>query len=119
MSNPSIETHLGRIDIDENVVARSAAAVADECFGVVGMAAVGMKDGIVKLLGGRDSTRGIKVTIKDSRISVDLHIIVSYGVSIMTVASNLQESVKYRLEQFTGLTAETVNVYVEGVRVID
>ncbi|MCR5303578.1 MAG: Asp23/Gls24 family envelope stress response protein [Lachnospiraceae bacterium] len=119
MGNSSIDTHLGRIDVDESVVARCAAAVADECFGVVGMAAVGMKDGIVKLLGGRDSTRGIRVVMKDSRISVDLHIIVSYGVSIMTVAANLQESVKYRLEQFTGLTTERVDVYVEGVRVID
>ena len=47
------------------------------------------------------------------------HVIVSYGVSISAVADNLIESVKYKVEEFTGMEVEKINIYVEGVRVID
>ena len=91
-----------------------------ECFGIVGMAAVSMKDGLVKLLKGDSLTRGIKVEIdSDNRIEVDFHVIVSYGVSISTVADNLIENVKYKVSEFTGLEIKKINIYVEGVRVID
>ena len=55
----------------------------------------------------------------DTRISIDFHVIVSYGVSISTVADNLIENVKYKVEEFTGMPVEKINIYVEGVRVID
>ena len=45
--------------------------------------------------------------------------IVAYGVSIQAVAENLMESVRYRISQFTGMKVKRINVYVEGVRVID
>ena len=92
---------------------------AVECFGIVGMAAVSVKDGLVKLLK-RDSLKhGINVTINDNAISIDFHVIVSYGVSISTVADNLIENVKYKVEEFTGMPVEKINIFVEGVRVID
>ena len=43
----------------------------------------------------------------------------AYGVSISTVADNLIESVKYKVEEFTGMPVEKINIFVEGVRVID
>ena len=91
-----------------------------ECFGIVGMAAVSMKDGLVKLLKGDSLTRGIKVDIdSDNRIEIDFHVIVSYGVCISTVADNLIENVKYKVSECTGLEIKKINIYVEGVRVID
>ena len=54
--------------------------------------------------------------VKNNKITIDFHIIVSYGVSISTVASNLMESVKYRVEEFTSLEVERINIYVEGVK---
>mgnify|MGYP000517274134 FL=1 len=57
--------------------------------------------------------------INDNKISIDFHVIVSYGVSISAVSDNLIESVKYRVEEFTGMEVEKINIYVEGVRVID
>ena len=50
---------------------------------------------------------------------LDFHVIVAYGVSIMTVSNNLIESVKYKVEEFTGLSIEKINIFVEGVQVID
>lgn len=78
-----------------------------------------MKDGLVKLLKKESLTHGINLEIKDNRISLDFHVIVSYGVSISAVADNLIESVKYRVEEFTGMEVEKINIFVEGVRVID
>ena len=114
-----MENQYGTVLIDENVIATYAGSVAVECFGIVGMAAVSMKDGLVKLLKRESLTHGINVTINDNAISIDFHVIVSYGVSISTVADNLIENVKYKVEEFTGMSVEKINIFVEGVRVID
>ena len=120
MKNTSIDTQMGNIVIDNEVIAQYAGSVAVECFGIVGMASFNMKDGIVKLLKKDSITHGISVSIgADGRLTLNFHVIVSYGVSILTVAQNLIDSVKYKVEEFTGLEIEKINIYVEGVRVID
>lgn len=116
----SMTTDLGIITIDSEVIAKYAGTVAVECFGIVGMAAVSMKDGLVKLLKKESLTRGIQVDVSDdNRITIDFHVIVSYGVSISAVCDNLISNVKYKVEAFTGMGVEKINIYVEGVRVID
>ena len=114
-----INNKLGFIQIDPEGIALYAGTTAVECFGIVGMAAVNMKDGLVRLLKRESLTHGINVSVKENAISIDFHVIVSYGVSISTVADNLTDSVKYKVEEFTGMTVEKINIFVEGVRVID
>ena len=114
-----INNKMGQIQIDTDVIALYAGTTAVECFGIVGMAAVSMKDGLVKLLKRESLTHGINVTINDNAIEINFHVIVSYGVSISTVADNLIESVKYKVEEFTGMEIKDINVFVEGVRPID
>ena len=116
----NMTTDLGVITIEPEVVAQYAGTVAVECFGIVGMAAVSMKDGLVKLLKKESLTHGIKVEIsKDNKFVIDFHVIVSYGVSISAVCENLVSNVKYKVEEFTSMEVEKINIYVEGVRVID
>ena len=112
-----METNLGKIVIESDVIATYAGSVAVECFGIVGMAAVNMKDGLVKLLKKDYLNHGIAVS--NNEITLDFHVIISYGVSVATVADNLMETVKYKVESFTGMTVKAMNIYVEGVRVID
>ena len=120
MKGTSMNTQMGNITIDHEVIAQYAGSVAVECFGIVGMAAVNMKDGIVKLLKKDSITRGIVVSVgEDNKLTLNFHVIVSYGVSILTVANNLVDSVRYKVEEFTGLEIEKINIFVEGVRVID
>ena len=114
-----IQTQVGNVSIDTEVIAQYAGSVAVECFGIVGMAAVNMTDGIVKLLKKEKITRGINVIFKNEQLTLDFHVIVAYGVSIKTVCDNLISNVKYKVEEFTGLDIEKINIYVEGVRVID
>jgi uncharacterized alkaline shock family protein YloU len=79
-----------------------------------------MKDGLVRLLKKDYLSHGINVTVdEDNMITIDFHVIVSYGISINTVAENLTETVKYKVESFTGLKIKKINIHVEGVRVID
>ena len=114
-----VNTAVDNVSIETDVIAQYAGTVAVECFGIVGMASVNVKDGLVKLLKREYITHGINFTVADNKLMLDFHVIVAYGVSIMTVSNNLIESVKYKVEEFTGLTIEKINVYVEGVQVID
>lgn len=114
-----ISNKLGEICINPEVIAIYAGTTAVECFGIVGMAAVSMKDGLVKLLKRESLTHGINVDIEENHIILDFHVIVAYGVSISAVADNLIENVKYKVEEFTGMEVDKINIFVEGVRVID
>ena len=115
-----MSTDLGIITIDPEVIAKYAGTVAVECFGIVGMATVSMKDGLVHLLKKESLTREITVAISDeNHISINFHIIVAYGVSISAVTENLISNVKYRVEEFSGMPVDKINIYIEGVRVID
>lgn len=114
-----MDTNLGEVIIDPDVIATYAGSVAVECFGIVGMAAVNMKDGLVKLLR-RDSLKhGINVKIENNKISLEFHVLIAYGISINTIAENLISNVRYSVEEFTGMQIENIRVIVEGVRVID
>lgn len=115
----SINTSMGNILIDNEAIAQYAGSVAMECFGIVGMAGINMKDGLVKLLKLDSMTRGINVLVRNNKLILNFHVIVAYGVSILAVSDNLISNVKYKVEEFTGIEIEKINIFVEGVKVID
>lgn len=120
MMKGSMSTDLGIITVNPDVISKYAGSVPVECFGIVGMAAVNMKDGLVRLLKKESLSHGIHVEISDENIlTLDFHVIVAYGVNILSVSDNLMNNVKYKVEEFTGMTVEKINIFVEGVRVID
>ena len=105
-----MDTQYGQILIDTDVIATYAGSVAVECFGIVG----------IKLLKRDYLNHGINVKVdENNEITIDFHVIVAYGISIGTVSDNLIETVKYKVESFTGMKIAKINIYVEGVRVID
>ena len=114
-----LNTENGGIIIENEVIAKYAGLTAVEIFGIVGMAAINMKDGIVKLLRRDSVSKGVNVTIENNHITIDFHIIVAYGVSIAAVTENLIENVKYRVEEFTGMKVDKIRVFVESVRNLD
>ena len=120
MMKGSMSTDLGIITVNPEAIAKYAGSVAVECFGIVGMAAVNMKDGLVRLLKRESLTHGIKLEISDENaLTLNFHVIVAYGVNILSVSDNLMSNVKYKVEESTGMTVEKINIFVEGVRVID
>lgn len=115
-----ISTGLGQIDVSVEVIATLAGGAALECYGLVGMASrKQLKDGITELLGKDNLSKGVVVREDGEGIHVDMYIIVSYGTKISEVAHNVQSKVKYTLEQTVGLQVSTVNIFVQGVRVIN
>ena len=119
MKTSTMDTHLGNIAIQNDVIAQYAGAVAMECFGVIGMAGINVRDGLVKLLKLENLNRGVSVSMDNNKLTLGLHIFVAYGVSVLAVADNLISNVKYKVEEFTGIEIEKINVYVDGVKVID
>ncbi len=118
--NGMIQNKDGKISIEQRVLEEYAGHAALDCFGIVGMATTSMRDGIVKLLNGNSISKGVSVEQdEDGQLLIDFHIIVAYGVSIKTVVSNLSGTVRYQIEDYTGMKVKRINVYVEGVRVID
>lgn len=112
-----IGTDIGEVIIDNEVIATVAGLTAVECYGIVGMAALNVSDGIDKLLKRESLTKGIKVEVLNNVITIDFHIIIEYGVNLRAVADNLISTVKYKVENFTGMELDKINIFVESVRV--
>lgn len=108
----------GNITISNEAIAIVTGYIARDCYGVVDLVNQKLTDSFSGVFKKRTSlSKGIKILTVNNRIYVDLYVILKYGVSIGAVADSLKKSVKYGLEQFTGMIIDSVNVNVVGVRV--
>ncbi len=114
-------TNFGGINISDNAIASLAGTTVNECYGVVGMTSKNViKDGYNALLKKENYSKGVVIkSDKNNNVSIDLYIIVSYGVKISEVVSSIQQRVKYTLENTLNFDISSVNVFVEGVIVND
>ncbi|WP_338753956.1 Asp23/Gls24 family envelope stress response protein [Bacillus sp. FJAT-52991] len=113
-----LKTKYGQIDISNDVIAMIAGGAAVDCYGIVGMASKNqIKDGITDILRRENFMRGVIVRQEEDQVNIDMYIIVSYGTKISEVANNVQSKVKYTLDQTVGLAVDSVNIFVQGVRV--
>ncbi|SEM66786.1 Uncharacterized conserved protein YloU, alkaline shock protein (Asp23) family [Ligilactobacillus sp. WC1T17] len=114
-----IQNQFGSIDIANDVIATVVGGAATEIFGIVGMASKNqIRDNLNEILKRDNYAKGVVVRQEDDSIAVDVYIIVGYGTKISEVCHNVQDKVKYNLESMLGITAKSVNVIVQGVRVI-
>lgn len=113
----STENSYGNITIQDESIALVVGHTALECYGVVDLVARGFVDNLLELFKKRTNSRGIKILTIGDRIHIDLDIILKYGVSINAVAESVRRSVKYNVEQFTGMIVDAVNINVVGVKV--
>lgn len=113
-----IQTSDGIVTITNDVIATIAGGAAVECYGIVGMASKSqIKDGIAEILKKENYSRGIVVRKENNHLHIDMYIIVSYGTKISEIAHNVQSQVKYTLEKTLGLEIDSINIYIQGVRV--
>ncbi len=106
----------GKITISDLAIAKVASLAAMECYGIVETVSRRFTDSMCELFGKQSRGKGVKVTTNGDRIYLDLFVIIKFGVSINAVAESLKESVKYRVEKFTGMIVDTVNVNIIGVK---
>lgn len=109
---------LGRIHISDEVIATLAGSAASDCYGLVGMVSrKQFKDGIADLLRRENLGRGVEIGYEDSKVHINLYVVVSYGTRISEVAHNIQSKVRYVLNDVLGLEVDKINIFVQGVRV--
>lgn len=106
----------GKIVISDKTIERFIANVAMDCYGIVEFSAKNIIDSVISFFAYGKETKGVKVRSFGDRIFIDVAVIVKYGVSIKAVVEALKESVKYKVERFTGMIVDTINVKVTGVK---
>ena len=60
-------------------------------------------------------SQAIQFEIEDNKVTINYHLIIKFGVNVLSVQQNLLDSVKYKIEHYTGLEVEKVNMFVDGV----
>ena len=106
----------GKILITDKTIERFVSHVAMDCYGIVEFVAKNVFDSIISFLKFGSEVKGVKVRSSGDRIFIDMSVIVKYGVSIKAVVEALKESVKYKVERFTGMIVNSINVRVMGVK---
>ena len=108
----------GTINVSDEAIAMLAGGVVTECYGVVGMASQQVfKDGLAELLKGENFSKGVIVRRTETGFELDVYIIVSYNVKISEVVLEVQKKTKYMLEKTLRQNFESVNVFVQGIKV--
>lgn len=114
------DTENGTVNIGTNVYTEIVGTAASNCFGVKGMAALSLADGVYHLLRKESIGKGVKITFhEDDSLSIDLHIIVDHGVNLTTVGASIIEEVSYVVTKCTGAKVNAVNVYIDSMMVGD
>lgn len=113
-----LKTKYGQIEISNDTISQVCGGAAVDCYGIVGMASKNqLRDGLSEILRKENYSKGVIVRQEEDEIHIDMYIIVGYGTKISEVAHNVQSKVKYVLEQTVGIKADSVNIFVQGVRV--
>ncbi len=114
----STKNYYGDIEISSEAIAAVAGFATLECYGVVDLVKKFRGKSICSIFSNNPYTKGIIVNNNnDNRIFIDIYCILKYGISLSAVAESLKKTVKYTVEDFTGMIVDTVNVHVVGVRV--
>jgi uncharacterized alkaline shock family protein YloU len=106
----------GRVEVFPSAVAAIAGHAAMGCYGITGMAARGLRDGVAELLRRESVDRGVEVVEVEGGLAIDVFVIVQYGIRITEVAHNLQETVRFEVERAVNVPVVEINVNVQGVR---
>lgn len=107
---------MGKIEVAPRAIATIAASAVGRSYGVVGMAPHTLREGVAQVLRQEDAHKGVEVRIGDDEVTINLYVIMEYGTRIAEVARNVQEHVRYAVEQALGMPVTRVNVRVQGLR---
>ena len=106
----------GSINVSASVYTDIAGTAASNCFGVKGMAARSVTDGVYHLLRKESMSKGVKVDFhEDGTISIDLHIIVDAGINLNAVGASIISEVRYVVKNCTGTDVKAVNVFIDSM----
>ena len=105
---------IGQVQIADEVVAIIAGLAATEVEGVASMAG-NITNELVSKLGMKKLSNGIKVSVDNGEVAVEVAINIDYGYSVPKTSRTVQEKVKASIENMTGLIVSDVNVTIASV----
>lgn len=112
-----IENHLGVIDVSHSYFVNLVGNATVNCFGVAAMADAGVKQGLLTKIGIENGLeKGIRIRVRNQKLIIDLHIIVTYGVNISEIVKSIMHKVQFTVEEKTGFEVARVNVFVDGMK---
>ena len=112
------DNDMGSVNISASVYTEIVGTAAANCFGVKGMAARSLKDGVYHVLRKESASKGVYIHFhEDDTISIDLHIIVDNGVNLNAVGASIISEVRYVVTKCTGTEVRAVNVYVDSMMI--
>ena len=112
------ENENGSVNVSTGVYTDIVGTAASNCFGVKGMAARSVRDGVFHLLRKESMGKGVRVTFhEDDTISIDLHIMVDNGVNLNAVGTSIISEVRYVVTKCTGTKVRAVNVYIDSMMI--
>lgn len=116
----SENARIGGINVTIDAIASLTGAIVAECYGVVGMASKKFfRDGLAILLKQENYSKGVMVKQTAKGFELDIYVIICYGVRVVEVVSEVQKKVKYELEKTLDIQFDAINVFVQGVKVVD
>ena len=108
----------GAIGVSTSVYTDIAGTAATNCYGVKGMAARSVTDGVYHLLRKESMSKGVRVTFhEDDTITIDLHIIVDNGVNLNAVGAAIISRVRYEVNKYTGTEVRSVNIFIDSMMI--
>lgn len=111
------ENEHGQITYSEEVLGKIVGLSTMECYGVVGMVSKNATEGLWELIKVENLSKGVKISIKDNKLNIDLFVMIEYGTKVSVIASNIIQKVRYNVENYTGLKVSSITVNVQAVRV--
>ena len=110
------ENENGSVNVSTSVYTDIVGTAVVNCFGVKGMAARSLSDGLYHLLRRESVGKGVHVQFnEDDTISIDLHIIVDNNVNLNAVGASIISEVRYVVTNCTGTEVRAVNVYIDSM----
>lgn len=110
-------TKYGKIALYDEIICEIAGVTCAQCYGVVGMSAQSLHEGVATILGKDSLKKGVSVKwLEDESISVKLYVVLEAGVNISTVANNLESHLRYEIEKASHVKVSEVHIHVQGVR---
>jgi uncharacterized alkaline shock family protein YloU len=106
----------GQLILPNEVIAQIVGLTVLECYGIVGMAATSLSQGVARLLSRERITQGVGVRREGDQLAVDLYIVVEYGLNLAEVASNVRSRVTYMVEKLTGIPVGSLQIHIQGVK---
>ncbi len=113
---PAAPEVTGDLVIPNEVIAQIVGLTVLECYGVVGMAATSLTQGVARLLSRERITQGVSVRRDGKLVAIDLYIVVEYGLNLAAVAGNVRSRVKYTVEKLTQMPVGTLQIHIQGVK---